>query len=89
MKKNVGSIDKVVRILMALVVIVLFFTHNFRCIGSYFADRIRNSYSYQLFWFLPYVLGPWHELRQKKGIMHEEECNNRFALFCLFGIYTE
>jgi hypothetical protein len=27
MKKNVGSIDKVVRILMAVVVIVLFFTH--------------------------------------------------------------
>ncbi len=27
MKKNVGSIDKVVRILMALVVIVLYFTN--------------------------------------------------------------
>jgi hypothetical protein len=27
MKKNLGSIDKVVRILMALVVIVLYFTH--------------------------------------------------------------
>jgi hypothetical protein len=27
MKKNVGSIDRVVRILMALVVIVLYFTH--------------------------------------------------------------
>jgi hypothetical protein len=27
MKKNVGSIDKVVRILIALVVIVLYFTH--------------------------------------------------------------
>jgi hypothetical protein len=27
MKKNVGSIDKVVRILMAVVVIVLYFTH--------------------------------------------------------------
>jgi hypothetical protein len=27
MKKNVGSIDKVIRILMALVVIVLYFAH--------------------------------------------------------------
>lgn len=27
MKKNVGSIDKVIRILLALVIIVLFFTH--------------------------------------------------------------
>ena len=42
MKKNMGTIDRVIRILVAVVMVVLYFTtRNFRYIGNYSVNPVR------------------------------------------------
>ena len=61
-----GTIDKVIRILVALVVVVLYYTHYFRHTGDNFIAFCRSFYSYKFPEFLSAIPSFWIKYQKER-----------------------